>query len=112
VTSEQPAPDSAYLNRAVEVSIRVFLFALLTVACLFILRPFIAMVVWGLIISIACYPGYCKLRELLGGKRGLASVLFTVLLLMVLIVPIALLTHTLIAGFQSTSQGGPCSASH
>jgi predicted PurR-regulated permease PerM len=101
VTSDQPGPDTAYLNRAVEVSIRIFLFALLTVTCLLILRPFMAMVLWGLIISIACYPGYCKFRELLGGKRGLASVLFTIILLTVLIVPIALLTHTLIAGFQS-----------
>ncbi len=89
------------MNRALEVSIHICLFVLLAVSCLLILKPFIAVTVWGLIISIAGYPGYCKLQKLLGGRRILASVLFTVLLLAVLIVPIALLAQTLIDGFQS-----------
>jgi predicted PurR-regulated permease PerM len=101
VTFDQPAPDKAYLNRALEVSIHICLFVLLAAACLLILRPFIAVAVWGLIISIAGYPGFCKLEKLLRGKRGLASILFTVLLLTVLIVPIALLAQTLVDGFQS-----------
>ena len=91
MTSDLPLPDKAYLNRALEVSIHVCLFVLLAAVCLLILRPFIALAVWGLIISIAGYPGYCKLQKLLGGRGRLASVLFTVLLLAVLIVPIALL---------------------
>jgi predicted PurR-regulated permease PerM len=101
VTFDQPVPDKEYLNRALEVSIHICLFVLLAAACLLILRPFIAVAVWGLIISIAGYPGYCKLQKLFGGKRGLASTLFTVLLLTVLIVPIALLAQTLVDGFQS-----------
>jgi len=101
VTSGQPEPDKAYLNRALEVSIHICLFALLAAACLLILRPFIALTTWGLIISISGYPGYCKLQKLLGGRGGLASVVFTVVLLAVLIVPIALLAQTLIDGFQS-----------
>ena len=101
MTFDQPVPDKEYLNRALEVSIHICLFVLLVAACLVILRPFIAVAVWGLIISIAGYPGYCKLQKLFGGKRGLASTLFTVLLLTVLIVPIALLAQTLVDGFQS-----------
>jgi predicted PurR-regulated permease PerM len=101
VTSHQPAPDKAYLNRALEVSIHIGLFVSLAAACFLILRPFVLVTAWGLIISIAGYPGYCKLKKLLGGRSVLASVLFTFLLLSVLIVPIALLAHTLIDGFQS-----------
>jgi predicted PurR-regulated permease PerM len=101
VTSDQPEPDKAYVNRALEVSIHICLFVLLAAACLLILRPFIALAIWGLIISIAGYPGYCKLQKLLGGRGGLASALFTVLLLTVLIVPITLLAQSLIDGFQS-----------
>ena len=101
MTSDKPAPDKAYLNRALEVSIHICLFVLLAAACLLILSPFIAVAVWGLIISIAGYPGYSRLRKLLGGRGGFASVLFTVLLLSVLIVPLALLARTLIDGFQA-----------
>lgn len=101
MTSDQPERNKEYLNRALEISIHICLFGLLAAACFLILRPFIALTIWGLIISIAGYPGYCKLQKLLGGRGGLAAVLFTVLLLAVLIVPMVLLAQTLIDGFQS-----------
>jgi predicted PurR-regulated permease PerM len=101
LTSDQLKPDKAYLNRALAVSIHVGLFVALASACLLILSPFISVIVWGLIISIAGYPGYCRLKKLLGGRGGFASILFTVLLLTVLIVPIALLAGTLVDGFQT-----------
>ncbi len=100
VTYSQPAPDKSYLNRALEVFIHLSLIVLLAATCFLILRPFIAVVAWGLTIAIAGYPAYCKLQKLLGGRGGFAAVLFTVLLLTVLIVPIALLAQTLIGGFQ------------
>jgi predicted PurR-regulated permease PerM len=101
VTYGQSLPDKTYLNRALEVSIHIGLFVALAAACLLILSPFISVIVWGLIISIAGYPGYCKLQKLVGGRGGVASVLFTVLLLAVLIVPIAVLAQTLVDSFQA-----------
>lgn len=101
MTSDQTAPDKAYLNRALEISIHIGLFVLLAVACILILSPFIGVVVWGLIISIACYPRYCKLQSLLGGRGGLAAIFFTVFLLTVFIIPIALLAKTMVDGFQA-----------
>lgn len=98
---DRSAPEKSHLNRAVEVFIHLGLIFLLAAACLSILKPFIGVVAWGLIIAIAGYPGYCWLRKLLGGRGGLASILFTILLLSVLIVPMSLLAQTLIDGFQS-----------
>ena len=101
MSANRPTPEKSHLNRAVEVFIHVGLIFLLAAACLTILKPFIAVVAWGLIIAIAGYPGYCRLQKLLAGRAGFASILFTILLLSVLIVPIALLAQTLVAGFQS-----------
>ena len=101
MAADRPTTKKSHLNRAVEVSIHVGLIFLLAAACLSILKPFIAVVTWGLIIAIAGYPGYCWLQKLLGGRNGLASILFTVLLLSVLIVPIALLARTLVEGIQT-----------
>jgi predicted PurR-regulated permease PerM len=101
VTYGQSLPDKTYLNRALEVFIHIGLFVALAAACLLILSPFISVVVWGLIIAIAGYPGYCKLQKLVGGRGGVASVLFAVLLLAVLIVPIAVLAQTLVDSFQT-----------
>ncbi len=94
------ATSKNYIQRAVEVSIHIGLLTLLTIACLWILRPFILLVAWGIIIAIAVYPAYRKLQSLLGGRGTLAAVLGTLLFLAVLIVPVALLTETTIEGAQ------------
>jgi predicted PurR-regulated permease PerM len=95
------APPKDYIQRSVEVSIHLGLLALLAIACLWILRPFIPLIAWGIVIAIAVYPGYRKLQSLLGGRGTLAAVLGTLLFLAVLIVPIALLTDTTIEGVQN-----------
>jgi predicted PurR-regulated permease PerM len=101
MTSDRPIPDKSYLSRAVEISIHIGLVILLVAVCFLVLSPFIAMVAWGLTIAIAGYPAYRRLQKLLGGRGGWAAVLFTVLLLSVLIVPIVLLSQTLIEGSQA-----------
>jgi len=101
VTSERPTHEKSHVDRAVEVFIHVGLIFLLAAACLSILKPFIAVVAWGLIIAIAGYPGYWWLKKMLGGRNGLASILFTILLLSVLIVPIALLARPLVEAVQT-----------
>ena len=90
-----------YIHLALEVSIHIGLLALLTIACLWVLRPFIPLVTWGIIITIAVYPAYQKLQSLLGGRGTLAAVLGTLLFLAVLIIPVALLTETMIEGVQN-----------
>jgi predicted PurR-regulated permease PerM len=101
VTMEQPPHNKEYLRRALEVFIHVCLVVLLTAACLMILRPFLPMVAWGIVIAIAVYPAYRRLRSFLGGRGKLAAVLFTLLFLAILIVPVALLAKTVIEGIQT-----------
>lgn len=98
---DQTAQDRAQVRRALEAAIQIGLVILLAVACLLILLPFLPLVAWGIIIAIASYPAYRKLQSALGGRGGVAAVLFTLLLLVILIVPVALLTGTLVEGIQA-----------
>ena len=52
--------------------------------------------VWGVIIAVAVDPVYERLQAVLGGRRGFAAVLFTLLMLLVLIWPAGLLATTLV----------------
>jgi predicted PurR-regulated permease PerM len=70
-------------------------------SCLLILRPFIPLLAWGIIIAVAAYPAFERLQKVLGGRGVLAAVVFTLALLAVLIVPVILLADSLIAGVQS-----------
>ena len=90
-----------YVNRAVEASIHIGLVILLAATCFSILRPFIPLIAWSVIVAIAVYPRYRQLQLVLGGRGVLAAVLITLLLLALLIVPVVLLSGTLIGGIQA-----------
>lgn len=90
-----------YVNRAVEASIHIGLVILLAAACFLILRPFLPLIAWGILVAIAVYPRYRQLQLVLGGREVLAAVLITLLLLALLIVPVVLLAGTLIGGIQT-----------
>src|SRR5271166_742048 len=98
MTVESHAKDKAQVNQALEVSIQVGLAALLVIGCILILRPFIPLVMWGIIIAIASYPTFRKLLNMLGGRAAFSAVLWTLLLLAVLILPLDLLAQSLIEG--------------
>lgn len=89
------------VGRAVEVSTHVGLVILLAVTCFIILRPFLPLITWGIIIAIAIYPAYEKLQRALRGRGVLSSVLITILLLALLVCPVVLLAGTLFGGIQT-----------
>ena len=101
--AEKSGDDKEHIRRGLELCIYIGLVILLLGSCLLILRPFLPLVVWGIIIAISTYPAFKKLQAVLGGRRGLAAVLCTVAMLAVLIVPVILLTDTLLEGAQSLS---------
>jgi predicted PurR-regulated permease PerM len=105
VNTKQLPQNKEHIRRALDVSIHVGLVILLTVACLIILRPFLPLVAWGIVVAIAVYPAYRRLRGILGGRERLAAALLTVLFLAILAVPVVLLTDTTIEGIQKLSAG-------
>jgi predicted PurR-regulated permease PerM len=65
-----------------------------------IVKPFLIPIIWGMIIAVASYPGYRRLRRIVGERNGMAATLFTLLALLILIVPIVLLAGTAIDGIH------------
>ena len=89
--------DKAHVSNILDASINIGLTALLVISCLFILKPFVPLLVWGMIIAIASYPRFEKLKNLLGGRGGWAAAIWTLLLLLILILPIFLLARGVVA---------------
>jgi predicted PurR-regulated permease PerM len=92
--------DKAYANRILDASINIGLTALLVICCLLILKPFVPLLVWGMIIAIASYPRFEKLKNALGGRGGWTAIIWTLLLLLVLIFPIYLFARGVVEGGQ------------
>jgi predicted PurR-regulated permease PerM len=93
------------MNRSREVFIRMSLLALMTITCYIILKPFVLLMLWSIILAIATYPGYQWLSRALHGRQRLAAVICTTLLLAVVIVPALLLAGTLTSAAQSIATG-------
>lgn len=95
--------DARFVNRAVEAALRIGVLLLLVAWCFDIIRPFVTAVAWAAIIATAVYPVYHRLEQALGGRRGPAAVLFTLFMLVVFIVPIVLLSGTMVETAQQLS---------
>jgi predicted PurR-regulated permease PerM len=99
-----PLEDSALVSRALQVTIRIGVFLLLVAWCFIIVRPFLVPVVWGIIIAVGTHRLFGALQALLGGHRGLAAVVYVVLVQLVLIVPTLLLAGTLVDGVEALAR--------
>ncbi|MGD8106179.1 AI-2E family transporter YdiK [Pantoea sp. FN0302] len=69
---------------------------LMIVACFWVVQPFILGFAWAAMVVIATWPLMIKLQALLWGRRTLAIIAMTLILLLLFIIPVALLVNSLI----------------
>jgi predicted PurR-regulated permease PerM len=69
----------------------------LIAASVWILRPFLAAMVWAIMIVVATWPVLQWLQARTGGRRWVAATLMTVILLLVLVVPLSTAVATLVS---------------
>jgi predicted PurR-regulated permease PerM len=73
---------------------------------LWILSPFFTAMIWALMIVVACWPLMLRLQRILAGRRALAVVAMTVLMLAVFILPMALAAATIVDNADTLWQWG------
>lgn len=96
--------DQAFLSRSVDLAIRLAILAVIVFACFRIFKPFMVPVVWAVIIAIAFYPLFLKLKKLVGGRNRLAGVIFIVVSVAIVVIPTWVLTESLIEGTVKIGQ--------
>jgi predicted PurR-regulated permease PerM len=93
--------ENRFHARGREIFIRLTLLAAMGISCILLLRPFLNLIVCGIIIAIGIYPAYRMLTKALRGRTTLSAVLCSALLLLLVILPAVLLTGTLVDGIQN-----------
>ena len=81
-----------------QILLSVLFLAIMIVACLWIVQPFILGFAWAGTVVIATWPVLLRLQKIMFGRRSLAVLVMTLLLVMVFIIPIALLVNSLVDG--------------
>lgn len=100
-TIEQQVGDEAYYTRTITAALRIGFVGLLIILSWLILKPFVMLVMWGIIIAVGIYPLFKKFAALLGNREKLASTLITLFALAVLIIPSYYLMESTVEGVQN-----------
>ena len=101
-------PDPAARDRLtatwIELAIRLAVLGLLVYVAFILIRPFITIAIWSVVLTVALYPGYDRMVRWLGGRRRLAAVLLTIVGLMILLGPATWLVLSLVDSLSSLSE--------
>ena len=88
----------------VELAIRLGVLGLLLFFSFTLIRPFITIAIWSVVLTVALYPVYDWMAGRLGGRRRLAALLLTILNLLIVIGPATWLTLGLIDSIRNLSE--------
>lgn len=100
MTNQSKPGQQDHVQLAVDLLIKLGLLLLLLIWCFQIVRPFISIVIWSLIIAVSLFPLYSSLAIRLGSRKKLASAILTLLMLSIIVVPAVIFTDSLIEGIQ------------
>ena len=85
----------------IETAIRLGALAILLYWTLILVRPFISIVIWSVVLTVALYPVFESTALRLGGRRPLSAFLVTILSLLIVIGPATWLALGLIESLRT-----------
>jgi len=78
-----------------EQNLGAIVLCLLLLGCLIVLMPFVSALLWGVVLTISCWPAYLRVLKLTANRRTLASVLMMVGMILIILLPFAIVGLTL-----------------
>jgi len=100
----EPTNTTYNFEKIVDTMIRLGVLSLLLMWCYDILRPFILILVWAVVIAIAIYPIHTLVVKFFRGRKILAVIVLTLFLLSVIVVPSGLIMYSLFEGVNHFRQ--------
>ena len=104
-TNNESTADGKYMNQALDIAIRLAVIGVIVLWCMRIVAPFVLPVLWGVIIAVALYPVFLKLKKWLGGRNTLAGTVFILGSLALVLVPTVLLTGSVVDSTKGLAHG-------
>ena len=91
------------INTSVEVTLRLVFLFILIAWCLNILLPFIAIVLWAVIIAVSVEPIYNMIARKMGNKSSWAAFIVVLLFLAIIIIPSYFAVNGLVTNISEIS---------
>ena len=97
-------PQDSILKTAVDLTLKIGLLLLVIFFCFKILLPFVNILLWAMIIAIIIFPLYEKLGRYFGRRKKIASIIITVVILAILLIPSYWLVSSLVVGLRELGE--------
>jgi predicted PurR-regulated permease PerM len=88
-------------DEIIQLAVRLALLVFLVFWSFVLVRPFIPILLWGIVLTVALYPVYAWLSLHLGDRPKLAATTITAIILAIIIGPVAWLGFGLVDGLQT-----------
>jgi len=95
--------DDRFLANAMASFIQIGALLLLLMLCFKIIAPFVSIVIWAVVISVALYPAHKSLSAKLGGREKYSAMLLVAIGLTIIIVPTWLTAESSVHSLQQIS---------
>ena len=92
----------------IQLVIRLGLLAFLMFWTFLIIRPFVPILAWSIVLAVALYPVFILLSRLLGGRPKLAAAIITVINLGIVIGPATWLGLNAVDGLKAVRRKSEC----
>jgi predicted PurR-regulated permease PerM len=96
--------DENLSNGAVLIALRISFMAFLVLLSYLILKPFLLMVVWGIIIAVGVFPIFSRLSKILGNRDKLSSIILTLTALALVITPTVLMLDSTVVSVKNIAE--------
>lgn len=103
-STDRPRADKTFMASAMASFIQISAVVILAWWCFSIVRPFIGVVLWGVIISVAAYPLHQNLAQRIGGREKLSAVILVLLGLAIVVLPAWMLAGSAMEGYAFLSE--------
>ena len=79
----------------IDTLIRISVIVFIGTWCFILLRPFLGIVLWGIILAVAFYPIFSWLKNLTGGRINLAAALIAIVAIGIILGPVGVMAKSL-----------------
>lgn len=99
------SPHTAPEKIVIDVAIRVGSLALFIYFSFTLVRPFLGILIWSIILTVALFPIFVWLRTRLGGHGGAAAIVLAFLSFVIVFGPTAILSSSLVVSLEKIAMG-------
>ncbi|MGG7034250.1 MAG: AI-2E family transporter [Flavobacterium sp.] len=87
-------------TKVIDFILRLGILSLLLLWCVDMLKPFLLILIWASVITIAIYPLHISLTKLFRGRKMISIIFLTSILLSIILVPSSLIAYSLYDGIN------------